>query len=138
MKSAARSRSSRAAPRATISIRLSQEQRLQLRKACRLRQISQSGYLTRLAVEGTRHDLVQYAVRAYREGRASLSELAGETGLDVPTILDAVAVDSASTGDAVQAFLKDARDLARSLKDQELYELAKAAVKSLEKVPAAL
>ncbi len=114
--------------RSTISVRLTREQRLQLGRACRIHRLSQSGYLTRLAIEQTRKDLLDHAVERYRAGQASLSELARDTGLDVPTIMDALAEKTAAGKEAYKAFLAEARALAGRLKDPEFYEMAKAAV----------
>jgi len=115
--------------RTTITVRLTREQLSQLTRACKLHQMSQTGCLTRLAVEQIREDLLRYAVTAYESGKASVSTLAKETGLDVPTILDAVAMRTSSGSKAAEAFLAEARDLSRTLKDPEFYEKAKAALR---------
>lgn len=119
----------RASPaRTTLSIWLTREERARLEKASRLHNLSQSRYLARLAVEQTQQDLLAYAVRRYRAQEASLSELSTETGLDVPSILDALASEVSAGESAARALLAEAQALSRRLKDPELYELAKAAL----------
>jgi hypothetical protein len=121
----------RASPaRTTLSIRLTREERLRLEKASRLHNLSQGRYLylARLAVEHTRQDLLAYAVRRYRAQEASVSELATETGLDVPSILHALASEASAGESAAHALLAEAQALSRRLADPELHELAKAAL----------
>ena len=108
----------------TISIRLTGEQHDVLHRLCRLKHTTQTAYLANLATEQARKDLLEYAVRAYSEGRASLSELATQTGLTVPTIMDAVADVSGNVARAREAFLDAAKALATTHEDPEFYELA--------------
>ncbi|MBI4605594.1 MAG: hypothetical protein HY721_26820 [Planctomycetes bacterium] len=115
--------------RSTITVRLTPTQHALLDRACKVNHMSQTGYLARLAVESTREDLLRYAVRRYRAGEASLSELAAETGLDVPTILGAAASGAGDSEQAVSAFLTEAKALAKRLEDPELYEMARDAVR---------
>lgn len=110
--------------RATITIRLTEEQHKLLKRVCRLKGMSQAGYLAALATEQARHELAGAAAREYLDGRASLSELAAKTGLDVPTIMDAVAAAVGREGQAVEAFLSAAKSLADTHADPEFYELA--------------
>ena len=114
--------------RTTISIRLTTEQHETLRRVCELKQTSKTGYLTRLAIDQARLELLDYAVREYIERRASLSELARKTGIDVPTIMDAVASASARDTQATDAFLSAAKALADAHQDPDFYEVAVRAV----------
>lgn len=114
--------------RTTITVRLSEEERAQLERACKLHRMSQTKYLTRLAMERTRQDLLDHAVKKYQAGQASLSELSRETGLDVPAIMDALALRDSPSKKAVDAFLAEARALSKRLKDPEFFEMAKSAV----------
>jgi len=88
-------------------------------------------------VEQVRQDLLQYAARSYEAGKASLSALAKETGLDVPAILDAVASQTSTVPKAVEAFLAEARALSRKLKDPEFYQKAETAVRRSRENPKA-
>ena len=110
--------------RATITIRLTEDQHTVLKRLCRLRGMTQAGYLATLATDQARQELTAYAVREYLDGRASLSELATKTGLDVPTIMDAVAAARGREGQAVEGFLSAAKSLANTHSDPEFYELA--------------
>ena len=113
---------------ATITVRLTPEEHTLLRRLCQLKGISQARYLASLAAEQARQELTAYAVRTYQEGRASLSELATQTGLDVPTIMDAVARGAGAEPTAVDAFLSAAKSLAEAHADPGFYELAVRAV----------
>jgi hypothetical protein len=113
---------------ATITIRLTPEEHTLLRRLCQLKGISQTRYLASLAAEQARLELTAYAVHTYQEGRASLSELATQTGLAVPTIMDAVAKAAGADKPAVDAFLSAAKSLAETHADRGFYELAVRAV----------
>ena len=112
----------------TITIRLTAERHAFLKRLCALKGISQTGYLASLATERARQELKEHAAREYLAGRASLSELARRTGLDVPTIMEAIAAGGAEEKRAVEGFLKAARSLADTHSDPEFYELAVKAV----------
>lgn len=110
--------------RTTITIRLTKDQHTLLKRLCRLKDLTQAGYLASLATEQARQELTAYAVREYLDGRASLSELAARTGLDVPTIMDAVSAATGTERRAIEAFLSAAKSLADLHADPEFYELA--------------
>lgn len=110
--------------RATITVRLTEEQHTVLKRLCRLKRMTQAGYLASLATEQAQQELTAYAVREYLDGRASLSELATKTGLDVPTIMEAAAAVVGTDRRAVEAFLSAAKSLADAHADPEFYELA--------------
>ncbi len=114
--------------RTTVSIRLTDEQHEVLRRLCRLKNTTQSAYLAYLAAEQGRKELVDYAVGEYVQGRASLSELATKTGLEVPAIMDAVAKVSGEDKRVVEAFLSAAKTVSETHSDPEFYELALKAV----------
>ncbi len=116
----------------TISIRLTPEQHTIVQQLCRLKHMSQTAYLATLATEHAQQELLDYAVRAYREGRASLSTLATQTGLDVPTIMEAITPTAAQDASAREAFLAAAQSLAQAHHDPEFYALA---VKALAREP---
>lgn len=111
-----------------VTVRLTHREAENLKRLCALRKTTQTGYLTQMATDLARKDLLDYAVREYREGTASLSELAKKTGLDAPTILDEIASVSGDDKTALDAFLAAAKTLAKLNKDPEFYELAVKAV----------
>ena len=115
--------------KATLTIRLTDEEDRVLSRVCMLKKTSKTGYLTRLAREQAKRELVDYAAKEYLEGRASLSELAKKTGLDVPTIMDEIARAKGGETQAVDAFLSAVETLSKVNEDPEFYDLAVKAVK---------
>jgi hypothetical protein len=95
-----------------------------LQRLCRLKNITQTACLADLATQQAREELLAYAVREYGEGRASLSELAAKTGLDVPTLMEAVAHERTEEKEAQAAFLAAAKSLAEAHHDPKFYQLA--------------
>jgi uncharacterized protein (DUF1778 family) len=113
----------------TLTIRLTDEEDQVLRRLCMLKKTSKTGYLTRLAKDQAKRELVEYAAREYLEGKASLSELAKRTGLDVPTIMDEVARTKGGEQRAIEAFLSAVETLSKVKKDPEFYKLAVKAIR---------
>ena len=74
----------------TVTVRLTDEEDQVLSRLCMLKKTSKTGYLARLAKDRAKAELLNYAAGEYVEGKASLSELAKKTGLDVPAIMDEV------------------------------------------------
>jgi len=109
----------------TVTVRLTDEEYEVLRRLCALRQTSQTGYLTHLATSQAKKELLAYAVEEYQAGRASLSTLAKKTGLDVPTIMEAVAKVTGEDKQVVEGFLSAVKTLADANKDLEFYQLAR-------------
>ena len=70
----------------TVTVRLTDEEDQVLSRLCTLKKTSKTGYLARLAKDQAKRELLNYAAEEYLEGKASLSELAKKTGLDVPTL----------------------------------------------------
>jgi predicted transcriptional regulator len=89
---------------------------------------SKTGYLARLAKDRAKTELLHYAAEEYLEDKASLSELAKKTGLDVPAIMDEVARVKGREKRAVEAFLSAVETLSKLNKDPEFYRLAVKAV----------
>ncbi len=111
-----------------VTVKLTHRESENLGRLCALRKTTQSGYLTKMATRLARKELLDYAVHEYREGTASLSELAKRTGLDAPTIMDGIASTSGEDTAALDAFLAAAKTLSKLNKDPEFYELAVRAV----------
>lgn len=108
----------------TVTVRLTAEEDALLRHLCVLKQTSRTGYLVRLATGHARQELLQYAAQAYLAGKASLSELAKKTGLDVPTIMEEVARVTGEDPRAVEGFLAAVQTLSRLNNDPRFYDLA--------------
>jgi len=113
----------------TVTIRLTGDEDQLLRRLCTLKKTSKTGYLARLAKDRAKAELLNYAAEEYLEGRASLSELAKKTGLDVPTILDEVARVKGGEKRAVESFLSAVETLSKVNEDPEFYHLAVKAVR---------
>lgn len=113
----------------TITVRLTDEEDQVLRRLCMLKKTSKTGYLARLAKDQAKKELLNYAVGEYLEEKASLSELAKKTGLDVPTIMDEVARIKGGETRVVEAFLSAVETLSKLNKDPEFYALAIKAVR---------
>ncbi len=113
----------------TITVRLTDEEDQVLRRLGMLKKTSKTGYLSRLAKDQAKKELLNYAAGEYLEERASLSELAKITGLDVPTIMDEVAKIRGGEKRAVEAFLSAVETLSKLNKDPEFYNLAIKAVR---------
>ncbi len=113
----------------TVTVRLTDEEDQVLRRLCMLKKTSKTGYLARLAKDQAKKELLNYAAGEYLEEKASLSELAKKTGLDVPTIMDEVARIKGGENRAVEAFLSAVETLSKLNKDPEFYNLAVKAVR---------
>jgi hypothetical protein len=113
----------------TVTVRLTDEEDQVLRRLCMLKKTSKTGYLARLAKDQAKRELLNYAAGEYLEEKASLSELAKKTGLDVPTIMDEVARIKGGEKRAVEAFLSAVETLSKLNKDPEFYNLAVKAVR---------
>lgn len=112
----------------TVTVRLTDEEYAVLQRLCTLKKISRTRYLARLATHNAQQELLQYAVDEYLGGRASLSELATQTGLDVPTIMEEVARITEKDTQAVEGFLSAVQTLAQVHDDPEFYTLAVRAI----------
>ncbi len=113
----------------TVTIRLTDEEDQVLRRLCMLKKTSKTGYLARLAKDQAKKELLNYAAGEYLEEKASLSELAKKTGLDVPTIMYEVARIQGGEKRAVEAFLSAVETLSKLNKDPEFYNLAVKAIR---------
>jgi hypothetical protein len=113
----------------TVSVRLTDEEDQVVSRLCALKKTSKTGYLARLAKEQAKKELLDYATAEYLEGKASLSELAKKTGLNVPTIMDEISRIQGGDKRAVEGFLSAVKTLAKINKDPEFYDLAVKAVR---------
>jgi hypothetical protein len=108
----------------TISVRLTNEDHEVLRRLCALKKTSRREYLSALAKNQLKKELLQYAVEEYSTGRASLSALAKKTGLDVPPIMDEVARVTGEDKRVVEGFLSAVKTISEVNEDPELYRVA--------------
>jgi len=113
----------------TVTVRLTDEEDQVVSRLCALKKTSKTGYLARLAKEQAKKELLDYATAEYLEGKASLSELAKKTGLNVPTIMDEISRIQGGDKRAVEGFLSAVKTLAKINKDPEFYDLAVKAVR---------
>ena len=113
----------------TVTVRLTDEEAQVLSRLCTLKKTSKTGYLAHLAKDQAKAELLNYAVGEYLEGKASLSELAKKTGLDVPAIMDEVARIKGGEKRAVESFLSAVETLSKVNEDPEFYNLAVKAVR---------
>ena len=113
----------------TLTVRLTEEEDQVLRRLCMLKKTSKTGYLARLAKDQAKRELLDYAATEYLEGKASLSELAKKTGLDVPTIMEEIARIKGGEKRAAEAFLSAVKTLSQVNEDPEFYDLAVKAVR---------
>lgn len=108
----------------TVTVRLTREEHAIIQRLCRLKNTTQTAYLATLAAEQARDELLKYAVTAYQDGEASISELVRKTGLDVTAIMDAIATVTAKDRRPVDAFLAAAKTVSKELKDADFYRMA--------------
>ena len=103
-----------------------------LGRVCALKKISRTAYLAQLATRQAKQELLRYAAKAYLDGNVSLSALATETGLDVPTIMDEVSRLSGEDSQGQDDFLAAVKTLSHVNHDPDFYRLA---VKALTDSP---
>jgi uncharacterized protein (DUF1778 family) len=120
------------AKRAAISVRLDEATQQQIDRAARLLKQTPAAFLHDAGAETARQVLLTWAVRSYRQGEHTFSELAEETGLSVETIMRAMASDSRD--EALDFYLAAARTAARLLDDDGFLRSAQAAVAEVRQV----
>ncbi len=113
----------------TLTVRLTNEEDQVLSRLYMLKKTSKTGYLASLAKDQAKREPLDYAAGQYLEGKASLSELAKKTSLDVPTIMDEVARIKGGETRVVDAYLSAVETLSRVNEDPEFYNLALKAVR---------
>jgi hypothetical protein len=91
---------------------------------CALKKTSRTAYLAQLATHHAKQELLRYAAKAYLDGHVSLSALATETGLDVPTIMDEVSRLSGEDSHTRDDFLAAVKTLSHVNHDPDFYRLA--------------
>lgn len=116
-------------PRTTLTVRLSAEEHDFLERICTLKKMSRTAYLAEAATKGAKVELLNYAVEQYGAGRASLSELSKRTGIDVPTIMDAVSENVGNDSNAIDAFMAAIENVAEVHEAPEFYNIAARAIR---------
>ena len=114
----------------TISVRLDNAAKRRVERAARLLKQSAAAFLERAGDEQARHILLEWAVDQHRNGAASFSELAAETGLAVEEIM--VAMGSQGKEEALEMFLASCRTVAEARSNPEFLRLAEEAVKIVQ------
>lgn len=94
----------------TLSVRMDNEMTRRVERAARLRNQSLGAFLQQAGDEAARRLLLEWTVSRYREGVASASELAQETGLAAEEIMRAVGATDLQA--ALDAFLASCRTVA--------------------------
>ena len=117
--------------RTTVTVRLTDEEYEVLTRLCALKKTSRTAYLARLAKSHAKQELLTYAAGEYLAGKASLSELATRTGVDVPSIMEEVARITGEDPRVVDGFLSAVKTLSQLHHDPELYTLAMKALQPL-------
>lgn len=113
----------------TVSVRLDPQAGRRLDKAAALLHQSRAAFLERAGDDAARRVLTDWAARRYRQGGASFSELAEETGLAVEEIMEHLG--GQERGAALEMFLASCRTVAQTQKNRRFLRLAEQAVASL-------
>lgn len=111
----------------TVSVRLDEQARRRVEKAAGIAHQSTGAFLERAGQEQARGILLGWSLDRYRSGRASLSELAEETGLAVEDIVDALGASNRAEG--LEAFLASCKSVAENWNHPEFLDQAKEAAK---------
>lgn len=111
----------------TISVRMDSEAKRRVEKAARLMKQSSGAFLEKVGEEKAKEVLLQWAVSRHREGSATFSELAEETGLAIEEIMDAMGAQGQE--EALAMFLASCRAIAEADGNPELLRLGQEAVK---------
>lgn len=119
----------------TVSVRLDQEEARRLKKAASLAGQSQGAFLQKAGTEMARRTLLSWAVARYRQGEASFSQLAEETGLGVEEIM--AAMGSQGQEAALEMFLASCETVAATRDNPDFLRMAREAVKEISSDQAA-
>ena len=110
----------------TISVRLDGTAKQRVERAARLLKQSSGAFLEKAGVEQARQVLVTWAADRHRQGVASFSELAAETGLAVEEIMRAAGEEDRL--EALEMFLASCRTVATANDDPAFLRLSEEAV----------
>jgi uncharacterized protein (DUF1778 family) len=110
----------------TVSVRLAPQASVHVDKAAHVLRQSKGAFLAQAGEEAAEQVLLQWAVKQYAVGVASLSELAAETQLPLERIAQQVTEDHA--GQVAEMYLASCQQLARTLRMPKFYRIAKKAV----------
>ncbi len=113
----------------TVSVRLDPAAERRLEQAAQLMQQSRGAFLRRAGDATARQVLLEWAIVRYRQGAASLSELADQTGLAVEEIV--AALGDHGREEALAQFLASCRTVAETQHNPAFLRLAQEAVESL-------
>jgi hypothetical protein len=110
-------------------VRLDSHAKRRLEKAASLQKQSQGAFLERAGDEAARRVLLEWAVSRYRQGDASFSELAEDTGLAIEEIMRAM--ESLDHDVALEIFLASCQTVAEVQGNPEFLKIAREAVKAV-------
>src|SRR5437870_13636859 len=101
----------------TISVRVDDATKRRVERASRLLKQSAGAFLEKAGDEQARRVLLDWAIERHRQGAASFSELAAETGLAVEGIMLAAAQEDPL--EALETFMTSCRTIAEANGDPE-------------------
>src|SRR5437588_11226315 len=110
-----------AKPRESISVQLDADAARRVKKAARLSKQSESAFVQQAVEERARRVLLEWAVARHKQGTATFSELADETGLAIEEIMAAMEQDPEV---ASQQFLELCEAAAKAQDTPEFLRLA--------------
>jgi hypothetical protein len=102
------------------------KQTISVRRAARLLKQSSGAFLEKAGEGQARQVLIAWALHRHRQGEASFSELAAETGLAVEELM--LAAGQENPLDALETFLSSCRTLAEASGDREFLRASEEAV----------
>lgn len=113
----------------TVSVRLNPEAKQRIEKAAKLMKQSSGAFLGKAGEEAARAMLVGWAISRHRQGAASFSELAEQTGLAVEEIMEAAGSQGREA--ALEMFLASCRTVAETQDDPQFLRLGEEAAKAV-------
>lgn len=113
----------------TLSVRMDKDMTRRLEHAARLRNQSLGAFLQHAGDEAARRLLLEWAVSRHREGPASASELADETGLAVEEIMRALGTTDRQA--ALDIFVASCRTVAITMDKPEFLRVGEEAAKDV-------
>jgi hypothetical protein len=113
----------------TVSVRLDRGAERRLEKAAQITRQSRGAFLEKAGDESARRVLLEWATERYRQGGASFSELAAESGLAIEEIMAALGQRERQEG--LEMFLDSCRTIAEAQGKPEFLRLAEQVVREV-------
>lgn len=121
-----------ATKKTTVSVRLDEEAHQRVNTAAKLTKQSLGSFLEAAGEQRAHQVLLDWVVTSHRQGSASFSELAQQTGLAIEEIMRAVG--DQGRDDALAMFLASCETVAATRNDPEFLRLGREAVADLANV----